>query len=368
MNKIIMKSLIPENQCKEVENILNKKHSEDNKKIFSVKEKYIKKNTNTFCFASTPNIALNEIKELENEDKDNLSDSDSEKNNKEEKNNNDNEDNNDDGKYVDNDDKNNPNLEELISIMHSKTINDSYKYYSNSINDLNNISHQINNIDKSIIYNEMEINVMYIINYNNTNNLDNIHFKNFMKFLNILSSQEEEINFMRINDNNEFIYTDNFNITKYVINNNSQKHNQNYNYEICLIFNNTLQNKTINNSGITTNINIFNNNDKVYLYIFIIPISQEYWKIEFKFNSKKKDEFLEKIKYILDNNFLNCYILSIKNDFSYIVHHLKILISLLQDLICLIKKDINDKKLLTKLQGIKHEEILERINLFKSIN
>ena len=136
-----------------------------------------------------------------------------------------------------------------------------------------------------------------------------------------------------------------------------------------MIFNNTLQNKAINNNGdISTNINIFNNNDKIYLYIFIIPISQEYWKIEFKFNSKKKDEFLDKIKYILDNNFLNCYILSIKNDFSYIVHHLKILITLLQDLICLIKKDINDKKILAKLQGIKKAEILERINLFKSIN
>ena len=366
LSKIIMKSFIPEKEVKDVENILNIKHSKDSQKITSIKEKYIKSDSNTFCFASSPNIALNEIKELENEDKDNLSDSENDKNNIEDKDSY-NED-NDIGKYIDNDDKNIPNLEELISVMHSKTINDSYKYYSNSINDLNNISHQINNIDKSIIYNEMEINVMYIINYNNTNNLDNIHFKNFMKFLNILSSQEEEINFMRINDNNEFIYTDNFNITKYVINNNSQKHNQNYNYEICLIFNNTLQNKTINNSGITTNINIFNNNDKVYLYIFIIPISQEYWKIEFKFNTKKKDEFLEKIKYILDNNFLNCYILSIKNDFSYIVHHLKILISLLQDLICLIKKDINDKKLLTKLQGIKHEEIFERINLFKSIN
>ena len=31
MNKIIMKSIIPEAQCQEVENILNKKHLQDSK-------------------------------------------------------------------------------------------------------------------------------------------------------------------------------------------------------------------------------------------------------------------------------------------------------------------------------------------------
>ena len=366
MSKIIMKSIIPESQCQEVENILNKKHSQDNKKVFSIKEKYMKKDTNTFCFASTPNIALNEIKELENEDKDNFSGSEGENNNEE--NNIENEENNYEGKFIDeNNDKNIPNLEELISVMHNQTKNNLYKYYSNNINERNNISHEINNIDKSDIYNEIEINVMYIINYNKKKSGD-VHTTNFMKFLKILTSQEDETSFYRINEQKEFIYTDNFNISKYILNDNLQNNNQNNNYQICLIFNNTLENKAINNSSLSMNIDVLNNNEKIYLFLFIIPISNEFWKIEFKVNSKKKDEFFIKLKNILENNFLNCYILSIRNDFSYIVYHLKLLISLLQNLICIIKKDINDKKILNKLQGIKYEEIFKRINLFKSIN
>ena len=116
------------------------------------------------------------------------------------------------------------------------------------------------------------------------------------------------------------------------------------------------------------NIDVLNHNEKIYLFIFIIPISDEFWKIEFKLNSKKKDDIFNKLKNILENNFLNCYIFSIRNDFSYIVYHLKLLILLLQNLICIAKKDINDKKLVNKLQGIKYEEIWKRINLFKSIN
>ena len=363
MNKIIMKSLIPESQCKEVESILDKRHSEDSKKIFSIREKYTKTDTNTFCFASTPNLALNEIKELDNEDKDNFSDVDEEKNNEEKNNEND-----DDGKFIDdNNDKNIPNFEEMISIMHNKTKNDLYKYYSNNINERNNISHEINDIDKSFIYNEIDINVMYIINCKKRNS-ENINSTDFMKFLKVLTSQEDESNFYKINEQKEFIYTDNFNITKYIFNDSAIKTNQSNNYQICLIFNNTLENKTINNSSLSMNIDVLNHNEKIYLFIFIIPISDEFWKIEFKLNSKKKDDIFNKLKNILENNFLNCYIFSIRNDFSYIVYHLKLLILLLQNLICIAKKDINDKKLVNKLQGIKYEEIWKRINLFKSIN
>ena len=364
MNKIIMKSLIPEMQWKEVENILSKKHLKENKRTFSEKDKYLNNDRNTFCFVSSPNIGLKEIKELENEDKDNNSDTNSDNSSYKEGNYN-NEENNDEEKFLDNDDKNAPNLEELISVMHSKTKNDLYKYYSNSIDDLNNISHEINSIDKSIIYNEIEINVMYIIKNSNNKIIENIHYNSFIKFLKMLCNQEDENSLIKVNEPKQFIYTDNFNITKYILNNNN---NQNNNYQITLIFNNSLENKSNNNKFVNMNIDILNNNEKIYLFIFIIPLSDEFWKIEFKINTKRKDEFLNRLKIIIENNFLNCYILSIKNDFSYIVYHLKILISLLQDLVCLIKKDIKDKKLLNKLQGIKHEEILKRINIFKSIN
>ena len=369
MNKIIMKSIIPEVQCEEVESILNKKHIQENKKInSSKKDKYIKKDSNTFCFASSPNIGLNEIKELENEDKDNFTDSDNEKNNNEDNNNN-NEINNDDDKYIDNDDKNTPNLEELISIMHNKTKNDLYKYYSNNINDINNISHQIYNIDKSFLYNEIEINVMYIIDNNDKKSLENFHNSQFIKFLKTLTMQEEENTLMKVNEPNEFIYTDNFNISKYILNNNEINNNNNSNnYQIYIIFNNTLENRTTNDDSLIMNIDVMSSYEQAYLYIFIIPISDEFWKIEFRINSKKKDEYAFRLKYLLENNFLNSYILSIRNDFSYIVYHLKLLFSLLQDLMCNIKKDLNDKKLLNKLRGIHNEEILKRMKIFKSIN
>jgi hypothetical protein len=369
MNKIIMKSIIPEAQCQEVENILNKKHLQDSKKLnISKKEKYIKKDSNTFCFASAKNIGLNEIKEIINEDKDNVTDSDNEKSN-EENNNNNNEINNDDDKYIDNNDKNIPGLEELISVMHKTTKNDLYKYYSNNNNELNNISQQIYNIDKSLLYNEMEINVMYIID-NNGRKSNDVHNINFIKFLKNLTMQEEENEIIKINETKEYIYTDDFNITKYILNNNETNNinNNSYNYQICILFNNTLENKTINNHSLIKNMDVIRSNDNVYLYIFIIPISDEFWKIEFRINGKKKDEFSYRLKYLLENNFLNCYILSIRNDFSYIIYHLKILLSLLQDLICNIKKDINDKKLLNKLHGIHSEEILKRMNIFKSID
>ena len=85
MNKIIMKSLIPEAQYLEVESILNKKllHERQKKINASNKGKFIKKDSNSFCFVNSPNIALNEIKESENEDKDNYTGSDNEKNNDE---------------------------------------------------------------------------------------------------------------------------------------------------------------------------------------------------------------------------------------------------------------------------------------------
>ena len=364
INKKIMKSLMPEEQCKEVENILSQKHSQENKRIISKKEKYIKSDSNTFCFASTPNLALNEIKEAENEDKDNFSESDNEKNNNED-NNIENEDNNDDSKYIDNDDKNVPNLEELISIMHNKTKNDCYKYYSNNINETNNISHEINGIDKSALYNEIEINVMYIIYNNDKKNPENIQNTNFIKFLQALTAQEEGNHLLKKHEQKEYIYADNFNIINYIINNSAQSNN---NYPICLIFNNTLQNNTINNNSIIMNFDFINNNEKIYVFVFIIPISDEFWRIEFKINPKKKDEYMNKLKNILENNFLNYYILSIRNDFSYIVYHLKILFAFLQNFVCIIKKEINDKKILNKLQGIKYEETLNRLNIFKSIN
>jgi hypothetical protein len=249
--------------------------------------------------------------------------------------------------------------------MHKTTKNDLYKYYSNNNNELNNISQQIYNIDKSLLYNEMEINVMYIID-NNGRKSNDVHNINFIKFLKNLTMQEEDNYLIKVNEQREFIYRDNFNVTKYILNDKNQKSNTNY--QICLIFNNTLENKNINNNSLITNIDVINNSDKIYLFIFIIPISDEFWKIEFKINSKKKDEFANKLKEIIEEHFLNCYILSVRNDFSFIVYYFKIIFSLLQDLMCIIKNDIKDKKLLTKLNGIKHEEILNRMNIFKSIN
>ena len=362
MSKIIMKSIVPETQYNEVEKILNKKHEQESHKFYSSfdKEKFNKNdtNTNTFCYASTPNIAaLKEIKEIENEDKDkdNL---DNEKN-----------DNIEDNKYI-NDEKYTPNLEELISIMHNKTKNNEYRYYSNNINDLNNISHIINNIDKSIMYNELEINVMYLIESKDKKH--GIYSTNFIKFLKKLTMQDEEYNFINQNkkqkEQKEYTSTGNFNVTKFILNDFPLKNRINTinNYQICLIFNNTLENKTINSDNLIANIDNFID-EKIYLYIFIIPISDEFWKIEFRLNPKKKDEYSDKLKYLLELNFLNCYILSIKNQFEYIIYHLKILFALLQNLMCNLKNEIDDKKLVVKLKGIKHEEILQRMQTFKSI-
>ena len=362
MSKIIMKSIVPETQYNEVEKILNKKHEQESHKFYSSfdKEKFNKNdtNTNTFCYASTPNIAaLKEIKEIENEDKDkdNL---DNEKN-----------DNIEDNKYI-NDEKYTPNLEELISIMHNKTKNNEYRYYSNNINDLNNISHIINNIDKSIMYNELEINVMYLIESKDKKH--GIYSTNFIKFLKKLTMQDEEYNFINQNkkqkEQKEYTSTGNFNVTIFILNDIPLKNriNTTNNYQICLIFNNTLENKTINSDNLIANIDNFID-EKIYLYIFIIPISDEFWKIEFRLNPKKKDEYSDKLKYLLELNFLNCYILSIKNQFEYIIYHLKILFALLQNLMCNLKNEIDDKKLVVKLKGIKHEEILQRMQTFKSI-
>ena len=71
---------------------------------------------------------------------------------------------------------------------------------------------------------------------------------------------------------------------------------------------------------------------------------------------------------MIEMNFLRSYFLSIKNNFGYIIYHLKILLSLLQDLICNIKNDIKDNKLKNRLTGIQHEEMFEIIQMFKSIN
>ena len=368
MNKIIMKTLIPEAKCTEVENILNKKHEQDSHKFFSSynKEKFNKNdsNTNTFCYASTPNIAaLKEIKEIENEDKD--------KDNLDNEKNDNIDDNNDNNKYI-NDEKYTPNLEELVSIMHNKTKNNEYRYYSNNINEFNNICHIINNIDKSIMYNEIEINVMYIIENKDKKHLNDVYNSNFIKFLKKLTMQDEEYIFINYNkkqkEKKEYISTGNFNVTKFVLNDIPIKNriNTTNNYQICLIFNNTLENKTINSDNLIANIDNFID-EKIYLYIFIIPISDEFWKIEFRLNPKKKDEYADKLKYLLELNFLNCYILSIKNQFEYIVYHLKILLALLQNLMCNLKIELDDKKLMAKLKGIRHEEILQRMQTFKSI-
>ena len=134
-----------------------------------------------------------------------------------------------------------------------------------------------------------------------------------------------------------------------------------------MIFNDTLQNKSNKVKSLIKN-NIDINNDYIYLYIFIIPVSEKLWKFELRLNKKKSDIFSTKLENMLEKNFLKCYYFSIENNFGYIIYHLKILFSLLQDLICTIKIDISDKKMRNKLTGIKHEEMIERMNIFKSIN
>ena len=191
-----------------------------------------------------------------------------------------------------------------------------------------------------------------------------------MKFLKKLTSNDDENNLLfnqiKLNDVKELTYSDNFNIMKYILNEIDISSDV-INSHIYLIFNDTLINKSNKNEFLIKN-NLDKNNEFVYLYIFIIPVSDEFWKIEFRLNDKKNDEFSKKLKNMIEKNFLSCYFFSIKNNFGYIIHNLKLLFSLLQDLICNIKDDMNDRKLKNKLNGIKHEEMLERINIFKTIN
>ena len=191
-----------------------------------------------------------------------------------------------------------------------------------------------------------------------------------MKFLKKLTSNDDENNLLfnqiKLNDVKKLTYSDNFNIMKYILNEIDISSDV-INSHIYLIFNDTLINKSNKNEFLIKN-NLDKNNEFVYLYIFIIPVSDEFWKIEFRLNDKKNDEFSKKLKNMIEKNFLNCYFFSIKNNFGYIIYHLKLLFSLLQDLICNIKDDMNDRKLKNKLNGIKHEEMLERINIFKTIN
>ena len=253
--------------------------------------------------------------------------------------------------------------------MYSKPKNNLFKLYEN---DLNKNAIRFNTIDKTLLYNELDIYITYIINLPNKDySLSNFQTSSFYKFLKKLTLKDEETNMiynrMKLSEQKEFIFSDNLNMIKYIINNDSTNNNNNSNSPIYLIFNNTLQNKKNKNNVLIRN-NIDIDSDYVYLYIFIIPLSEEFWKIEFKINQKKNDEFSRKIKNMIEMNFLNCYFFSIKNNFGYILYHFKILFSLLQDLICNLKQDFSYKKITNKLNGIKHEEMIERMNIFKSIN
>ena len=323
-------------------------------KMDSTVKNYNKHSLNNIQYKSTN--TLNEIKELEDE-YNNLSNSD-DKNNKSLK-----EDEND---FL-NDDLNNPNLEELISVMHGKTKNNLFKTYEN---EFPLFSNKFNSIDKNLVYNEMTIYISYIINSLNKSSLFNIYDSLFMKFLKKLTKKENVNNIpynqIKLNEQKEFIFSDNFNITKYILNS-VGKTSDIINSHIYLIYNDSLQNNLKKpESFIRNNLDLFN--EYIYLYIFIIPVSDEFWKIEFRLNQKKDDEFSKKLQNMIEKNFLKCYYFSIKNNFGYIIYHLKILFSLLQDLICNVKNCITDKKLKNKLNGIKHEEMIERMHLFKSIN
>ena len=354
--KILSQTLVDEKDRKNVLDIYNQKYSDNNKDgLYPKNRKYGKYDSNSFSYRSSTNI-LNEIKEIEEEDN-NLSNSD-DKNNK-------NENANEDG--LENEDTNSPNLEELISIMHEKTKNNLFKLYEE---ELNKFFVKFNTLDKSLLYNELNICVSYIINNANKGAFFNIYKSNFMKFLKKLTSNDDENNLLfnqiKLNDVKKLTYSDNFNIMKYILNEIDISSDV-INSHIYLIFNDTLINKSNKNEFLIKN-NLDKNNEFVYLYIFIIPVSDEFWKIEFRLNDKKNDEFSKKLKNMIEKNFLSCYFFSIKNNFGYIIHNLKLLFSLLQDLICNIKDDMNDRKLKNKLNGIKHEEMLERINIFKTIN
>ena len=355
--KILTQALVGENNRKNVENILNQRGFQDNNNNININKKFSgKTDSNTFSYRSSSKI-LNEIKELEEEDN-NLSNSDDKNNNNEQK---------DEENNLSNEDINIPNIEELISVMHQKTKNNLFQLYDT---ELNKASYIFNNIDKTLLYNEININVSYIINPSNKEPLFNLYKSTFMKFLKKLTSKEETTNLpytqIKLNEQKEFIYSDNYNIIKYFLNN-IEISSEPIDSHIYLIFNDSLKNEpNISNFLINNNIGITNN--FVYLYIIIIPVSDEFWKLEFKCNEKQSDEFSKRIKKMVEMNFLRSYFLSIKNNFGYIIYHLKILLSLLQDLICNIKNDIKDNKLKNRLTGIQHEEMFERIQMFKSIN
>ena len=354
--KILSQTLVEEKERKNVLEIYNQKYSNDNKNgLYSKNKKIGKFDSNSFNYKSSSNI-LNEIKETEEEEI-NLSNSDDKNNN--------NENLNEDGLI--NEETNIPNLEELISLMHEKTKNNSFKLYEA---ELNKLFVKFNNIDKSLLYNELNICVSYIINRTKRESLFNLHNSNFMKFLKKFTAKEDENNIIfnqiKLGEAKEFSYSDNFNIIRYILDD-IDASSDIINSHVYLIFNDTLINKPNKNELLIKN-NIDKCNEFVYLYICIIPVSDEFWKIEFRLNDKKCDEFSKKLKNMIEKNFLSCYYFSIKNNFIHIIYHLKLLLSLLQDLICNIKDDIDDKKIKNKLNGIKHEEMLERINIFKSIN
>ena len=355
--KILTQSLVQEKERKNVEEILYQKLGGENNQIFNqYKKNFNKDNSNNFCYKSSSNV-LNEIKELEDEENINLSKS-GEKSNKDES--------GEENNYS-NEDVNAPNLEELISIMHKKTKNNLFKMFEN---ELNKVSIKFNNIDKSLLYNELSIIVSYVMNSSKKSSLFNLYNSNFIKFLKKLTKKEDGNNLpstqIKLNEQKEFIYSDNFNITKYILNS-IETSSDMINSYIYLIFNDTLQNKSSKTESlIKNNLDLFN--EYIYLYIFIIPISEEFWKIEFRLNKKKNDEFSKKLKIMIEKNFFKCYFFSIKNNFGYIIYHLKILFSLLQDLVCNIKNGLTDRKLRNKLNGIKHEEMIERMHLFKSID
>ena len=354
--KILTQSLVDEKNRKEVEDILNQKKSQENINISNQTNKRFGRNeSKSFCYRSSSKI-LNEIKELEEEDN-NLS------NNAEENSINEND--------VENnfleDDFNNQNIEELISVMHEKTKNNLFKLYES---ELNKIFYRFNIIDKSIIYNEMNIYASCIINRSKNESLFNLYNSTFMKFLKKLTASEDGNNspysHIKLNVQKEFIYFDNYNIVKYILKD-IESSSDIINSNIYLIFNDTLTNKS-NKTELIIKNNIDKNNEFVYLFICIIPVSDEFWKIELRCNEKKNDEFSKKLKNMVDMNFLSCYFFSTKNNFGYLIYQLKILLSILQNLICNIKDEINDKKLRNKLIGIKHEEMIERIHAFKSID
>ena len=355
--KVLTQCLVQENERKNVEEILCQKLGGENSQIFNqFQRNFNKNNSNSFCYKSSSNV-LNEIKELDDEENINLSNS-GEKNIKDE--------NGEENNYL-NEDFNVPNLEELISIMHKNTKNNLFKMFEN---ELNKISIKFNNIDKSLLYNELSIIVSYIINGSKKSSIFNLYNSNIIKFLKKLTKNEDGNNIpynqIKLNEQKEFIYSDNFNITKYILNDIGESSQMSNSY-IYLIFNDTLQNKSNKAESLIKNdLDIFNG--YIYLYIFIIPVSEEFWKIEFRLNQKKNDDFSKKLKIMMEKNFLKCYFFSIKNNFGYIIYQLKLLFSLLQDLICNIKNGLSDKKLRNKLNGIKHEEMIERIHLFKSID